>query len=60
MNIMFYPAELRYVAAKLLAHAPKVGSFLDHFLHACLRADSENYPLLRPALKKIMEKYPVE
>lgn len=60
MNIQFYPDELDYVNAKLAPTAPKSGSFLEAFLHACVAADSQNYELLRPALKIIMEKYPAE
>lgn len=60
MNIQFYPDELDYVNARLSVAAQKAGSFLEYFLHACQAADSENYELLRPALKIIMEKYPAE
>lgn len=60
MTIQFYPDELDYVNASLSVAAQKVGSFLEYFLHACQTADSENYELLRPALKIIMEKYPAE
>lgn len=60
MNIQFYPDELDYVNAKLNPSAPKVGSFLECFLHACAAADGQNYELLRPALRTIMEKYPAE
>ena len=60
MNIQFYPNELDYVNAKLAPSARKVGSFMEYFLHACAAADMQNYEMLRPALKTIMEKYPVE
>ena len=58
MTIQFYPDELDYVNAKLHPMAPKTGSFLTSFLQACLAADSENYELLRPALRQIMLKHP--
>lgn len=60
MNIQGYPQELIYVNAILHPRAPKCGSFMDAFCHACLAADVENYELLRPALKKIMLKYPAD
>lgn len=34
------------------------GDFLRHLAEASLRADWENYPILRPALLKIAAKYP--
>jgi hypothetical protein len=60
MNIQFYPDELDYVNAKLHWSAPRTGDFLHYFLHACGRADSENFELLLPALRRIMEKYPAD
>lgn len=65
MNIHFYPDELDYVNAKLhLRAAPQTradeSSFLGTFLLACMRADFENYELLRPALAQLMEKYPAD
>ena len=58
MNIQFYPEELNYCNAMLHPLAPKCGSFLDAFLHACIAADGENYELLRPILLVIRLKYP--
>jgi len=60
MNIQGYPDEVNYVNAVLHPEAKKCGSFMDYFLHACLHADWENYELLRPVLRKIMEKYPAD
>ena len=60
MNIQFYPDELDYANAKLHPHAPTVGSFLKSFLNACANADFQNYELLRPVLKVMMEKYPAD
>lgn len=60
MIIQQYPKELNYCNAILHPLAPKVGSFLELFCHACLRADSENYELLRPALLIMKEKYPAD
>ena len=59
MNIQCYPDELDYVNAKLHpAVREDDSSFLATFLRACLRADAENYELLRPALAEMMKKYP--
>jgi hypothetical protein len=51
---------LNYVNAQLHPLAPKPGSYLECFLHACLRADSENYGILRPILLAYMVKYPAD
>ena len=59
-TIQSYPDELDYVNAKLHPLAKQSGSFLDAFLRSCLAADFENYEIVRPALAKIMEKYPAE
>lgn len=61
MIIQFYPDELDYVNATLhpSLRAPDDKSFLGTFCQACLRADDDNYELLRPALLALMEKYPV-
>ena len=61
MIIQQYPHELDYVNVKLLRR-PKseTDSFLGGFLMCCLRADAENYELLRPVLHKLMEKYPAD
>jgi hypothetical protein len=34
------------------------GGFIHSLAHAALQADSENYPILRPALLVLREKYP--
>lgn len=60
MIIQQYLKELNYCNAKLHPLSNKVGSFLEFFLHACLRADAENYELLRPALLVMMDKYPAD
>lgn len=51
------PEMLNYVNAKLHELAPPPGSFLKAFLEACRRADSDNYPLLMPALRIFSVKY---
>ena len=56
-TIQFYPAELNYVNAQIRTELP-VLSFLNLFLEACLRADAENYEIIRPSLLIFMEKYP--
>lgn len=56
MIIQFYDEDLDYVNRKIMEN---VGQFLDHFLHACLHADDENYELLRPVLHQIAKKYPL-
>jgi hypothetical protein len=60
--IQFYPDELDFVNATLRlgrGSGNKAESFLEVFCEACLRADAENYELLRPALAVLMKKYPV-
>jgi len=68
--IQSYPDELDYVNAKLRGvidrsegkpvAGPFEGSFLSAFCLACLRADSENYEFIRPALLLLMDKYPAD
>ncbi len=53
-----YPDELDYVNAQLYNRDPLDKSFLGTFCHACLRADADNYEILRPALAALMQKYP--
>lgn len=60
MIIQNYPKELNYCNAILHPLAPQVGSFLEVFCYACLRADSANYEILRPALLIMMDKYPAD
>lgn len=55
--IQNYPNELDYVNAMQRRFGPS-SSFLDAFFDACLRADAENYELLRPVLQAFMGKYP--
>lgn len=52
-----YPEEFAWVSAKF---NQQPGDFLGRFLAACLTADAENYELLRPAVRALMDKYPVE
>jgi hypothetical protein len=56
--IQEHPAELNYVNAWIGPLAQRPGNFLSTFLEACLRADDENYEILRPALLILMDKYP--
>jgi len=60
MIIQDYPDELDYVNAQLhpLIRNSDDKSFLGTFCLACLRADSDNYELLRSALLVLMKKYP--
>jgi hypothetical protein len=62
MIIQFYPDELDYVNATLhpSIRAADDKSFLGTFCLACLRADDENYELLRPVLAVLMGKYPAD
>lgn len=62
MIIQSYPEELDYVLAQLhpLVRGPEDTSFLGTFCLACLRADDSNYEMLRPALLKLMLKYPAD
>jgi hypothetical protein len=55
--IQDYPEDLDLVNAML---KPRKGanSFLEHFLEACLHADSENYEIMRPMLMFLVAKYP--
>lgn len=57
--IQFFPDDLDYVNAKLEEAHEGNESFLVAFLNACLRADDENYALLRPVLHHFMRKYPL-
>ncbi len=57
MAALFAYRELHiYVVDKL---AENVGSFLSCFLDACQRADSENFEIIKPALERIRQKYPL-
>ncbi len=43
----------------LLMASVHAGDFLRHLAEAALRADDDNYPILRPVILRMMEKYPV-
>jgi len=61
MIINGYPDELDYVNALLHGQVrDKINSFLGTFCLACVRADSQNYELLRPLLLIFREKYPAD
>jgi hypothetical protein len=51
-----YPELWEYVTRK---EQENVGSFLATFLELCLRADAENFEIIKPALEKLQEKYPL-
>lgn len=40
------------------AAADRGGGFVSMFAHAAMKADDDNFEILQPALKKLMEKYP--
>ena len=60
MTIQHYRNELDYVNAQLhpSIRSADDASFLGTFCLACLRADGENYAILRSALRIFMLKYP--
>lgn len=63
MIIQDCPDELDYVNAQihpLGASRWDDKSFLGTFCQACLRADAQNYEIIRPALLILMEKYPAD
>jgi hypothetical protein len=57
VNINLYPEELDWVNATISIRAGS-NSFLELFCEACLRADFQNYELLRPVVAEFMRKYP--
>jgi hypothetical protein len=57
-EINFYLEEAEYVRGKFASRKDS-NSFLEKFCEACLRADNQNYELLRPALRELMKKYPL-
>ncbi len=59
MEIQGYPDELNYANAQIESRAPDDQSFLGTFCWACLRADSQNYEVLRMSLRWLMKKYPL-
>lgn len=56
MNARAYPKEHFWCVEA----ANRAGDFLKAFATAALRADAENYEIIRPAVLKFMEKYPEE
>jgi hypothetical protein len=60
MIIQSYPDELDYVNAQLHPSIRDADdkSFLGTFCLACLRADAQNYEILRLALNTLILKYP--
>jgi hypothetical protein len=58
--IQFHPEELDWVNAHLFNRPPGDNSFLGTFCWACLRADGENYRLMRPTVRAMMLKYPAD
>lgn len=60
MIIQGYPDELDWVNAKLADCTGPRESFVTMFCEACLRADSDNYELLRLPLGVLMVKYPAQ
>lgn len=58
MDIQFYPEELDWVNATQSVRRPGDKSFLGFVCDAALRADPQNYELMRPFLKLMMRKYP--
>ena len=56
-TIQRFPDELDYVNAQLHP-GQRCGGFLESFFNSCLRADAENYQILRPVLRDFMVKYP--
>lgn len=59
MQLNQYSDDLDYVNKKLEEAHEGSQSFLVAFLNACIRADGENYELLRPVLHHFMRKYPL-
>lgn len=57
-EIQDYPDELDYVNATLRSRGSELKSFLCVFCEACLRADGDNYVMLRGPLLQLMRKYP--
>jgi hypothetical protein len=60
MTIQECLGDLDYVNAKLAERMLDDDSFLGTFFNACLRADSFNFPIIRPALHVLMQKYPAD
>lgn len=60
MIINQYPDELDYVNAQLHLRHSDDKSFVGTFCLACLRADGDNYEILRSPLRVLMNKYPAD
>jgi hypothetical protein len=60
MIIQMYSDELHYCNAKLHPFGARPGSFLELICHAALRADAQNYEILRPLIHVMMSKYPAD
>jgi hypothetical protein len=60
MTIQFYPHELDYVNAQIRMRGPDDSSFVGAFCRACLKADADNYEILRIALGVFMRKFPMD
>ena len=56
-SIEFYSEELEYCKSTMQYQR---GSFMTHFIRACLHADGENFQLMLPVLRDIMAKYPLK
>jgi hypothetical protein len=59
MEIQGYPEEFNYANTQIASRAPDDHSFLGTFCLACLRANSQNYEVLRMSLRWLMKKYPL-
>lgn len=60
MTIQLFPDELDWVNVQLSTREKDDKSFLGTFCLACLRADHENYALMRPTLQVLIKKYPAD
>jgi hypothetical protein len=57
MAITITDEDIRQIYREISAGVGKHGSFLTHFAEAVVRADSENFELLRPAAARLIVKY---
>lgn len=60
MEIQGYPDDLNWVNAQLAGREQNDQSFLGTFCNAALRADDQNYEMLRPVLLQFQNKYPAD
>jgi len=58
--IQEFPDELDYVNAKLHPLSPASGSYLLWLCYTALASDANNYPLIQPAIRSAMVKYPAD